>query len=133
MKRWHAVQENERRYGAEVRRKYGDEAMDESNKKLLAMDEATWNTKEELELLIIDALKAAMADGDPAGPLAQRMCQMHGQWISMHWADGAYSKGAHLSLAYGYLADARFTEYYDSRAGEGATQFLVDALVIYCG
>ena len=132
LKRWHVVRESEQKYGAEVRRKYGDEAMDESNKKLLAMDDATWNTKEELEALIAEGLKAALTTGDPAGPEAQHVCQLHEQWIRMHWADNAYSRGAHLSLAYGYLADQRFMDYYETRAGQGATQFLVDALTVYC-
>ena len=89
-------------------------------------------TKEELEALIAEGLKAALTTGDPAGPEAQHVCQLHEQWIRMHWADNDYSRGAHLSLAYGYLADQRFMDYYETRAGQGATQFLVDALTVYC-
>lgn len=35
-------------------------------------------------------------------------------------------------LAEGYVADPRFTAYYDGSAGEGATAFLRDALVAWC-
>ena len=53
---------------------------------------------------------------------------MHARWIGLHWGDGAYSREAHLGLAQGYLRDERFRAYYDSRAGVGATEFLVQAL-----
>ena len=54
---------------------------------------------------------------------------MHAAWIKAHWPEGAYSREAHLGLAEGYLADERFTAFYDGAAGAGATQFLCDALV----
>ena len=44
----------------------------------------------------------------------------------------ATSPEAHAVLAEGYVADPRFTTYYDSAAGEGATAFLRDALVAWC-
>ncbi len=44
----------------------------------------------------------------------------------------ASSPEAHAVLAEGYVADPRFTAYYDSAAGEGATAFLRDALVAWC-
>ncbi len=72
-----------------------------------------------------------MREGDPAGARAHELSRMHEQWIRMHWGDAAYSPEAHLGLAQGYLADQRFVDYYDSSAGEGATQFLVAALEHY--
>ena len=123
-----AVESNERTYGAEARAKYGDEADDAANERLLAMDEATWNDMQALEGAIVEQLKAAMATGDAAGTAARDLARMHARWIGLHWGEGAYSREAHLGLAHGYLADPRFTAYYDERAGEGATQFLVDAI-----
>ena len=73
-----------------------------------------------------------MGAGDVAGISARVLCSMHERWIRMHWGDEAYSPEAHASLGMGYLADPRFVEYYDSRAGEGATKFLADALQVYC-
>lgn len=52
---------------------------------------------------------------------------MHARWLQMHWGEGAYSPAAHAALAEGYVADQRFTAYYDEAAGEGATAFLRDA------
>ena len=50
----------------------------------------------------------------------------------MHWGEGTYSPAAHAALAEGYVADPRFTAYYDGSAGEGATAFLRDALAAWC-
>ena len=123
-----AIDENENAYGAEARQKWGEEAIDAANAKLLAMDESEWRDKETLETAIIDQLGAAMATGDEAGEKARALASMHARWIEMQWPDGAYSREAHLGLAHGYLADGRFRDYYDSRAGQGATEFLVAAL-----
>lgn len=126
-----AVEENEQAYGAEARVRYGDDAVDAANAKLLAMDEAAWNDRAKLEGAIIDQLGAAMATGDPHGAEARALAGMHARWIQLHWGDGRYSPEAHLGLARGYLADPRFTAYYDERAGEGATAFLVSAIEGY--
>jgi DNA-binding transcriptional MerR regulator len=123
-----AISDNEAHYGAEARKRWGDEAVDAANDRLLAMDEQTWNDKETLESRIIEALQAALATGDVQSPDAKQLAEMHAQWIRLHWGDAAYSREAHLGLAQGYLCDERFRAYYDERAGEGATDFLVKAL-----
>lgn len=132
LERWQRVQENEARYGAEARSLYGDAAVDATNERLLDMSQAEWDSKEELEAAIIVQLRAAMETGDTSGISARLLCSMHERWIRMHWGDAAYSPQAHAGLAQGYLADPRFVEYYDSRAGEGATAFLAQALQRYC-
>lgn len=124
-----AVEDNERTYGREARERYGDDVIDAANKKLLAMDEGEWTDVQALGEAIIEQLKAAMATGDAHGAEAQELARMHAAWIKAHWPEGAYSREAHLGLAGGYLADERFTAFYDNVAGEGATQFLRDALV----
>ena len=98
LKRWSAVHSNEMRYGVEARERYGD------------------------------AAKKAMLTGDASSPEAVKLARMHADWIRMQWAEGAYSPQAHVCLARGYLADDRFVEYYDSRAGKGATELLVEAI-----
>lgn len=124
-----AVEDNERAYGREARERYGDDVIDAAYKKLLAMDEGEWTDVQALGEAIIEQLKAAMATGDAHGAEAQELARMHAAWIKAHWPEGAYSREAHLGLAEGYLADERFTAFYDGAAGAGATQFLRDALV----
>ncbi len=125
------IEENEAAYGKELRRRYGDEAIDASNAKAASMSEAQWKNAQELSDLINETLKEAFALGDPASEIAQKACDLHRQWLCMFWKDGTYSKEAHKALAEGYVADERFTAYYDKIA-EGCTKFLRDAIVIYC-
>ena len=99
LERWHTVQENEERYGAEARARYGNEAIDAANETLLDMDPQTWTDMKELERAVLGQLSIAMGDGE-----------------------------AYLGLAHGYLADQRFIDYYDKPCGTGATAFLVQAI-----
>lgn len=122
------IADNERRYGAEVRRRFGDEAVDAANDALLGMDEKTWNDMDALERRIKELLSAAMATGDPIGPAARELVGAHARWLQLHWGAGTYSPEAHRGLADGYLADERFVTYYDGACGTGATQFLHDAI-----
>ena len=71
-----AIAENEKRYGAEARARYGDAAVDAANEKLAGMSQQEWNTREELEGAIIEQLKAAMADGDASGEAARQLAAM---------------------------------------------------------
>lgn len=127
-----AIAENEERYGAEVRQAYGDAAMDAANERVAGMSEAEWNDVKALEAAILEQLSTAKATGDPASEASRKLCAMHARWLQMHWGEGAYSPEAHAALAEGYVADPRFTAYYDEAAGEGATAFLRDALIAWC-
>ena len=127
-----AIAENEERYGAEVRRRHGDAAMDAANERMTGMSQEEWNDAKALEAAILEQLTAAKATGDPTGEAARKLCAMHARWLQMHWGEGAYSPAAHAALAEGYVADPRFTAYYDEAAGEGATAFLRDALIVWC-
>jgi hypothetical protein len=53
---------------------------------------------------------------------------LHRKWLSFFWPE--YSKEAHAGLAEMYVADERFTAYYDQHK-EGAARFLRDAIVSY--
>lgn len=126
------IEENEKKYGKEIREKYGDNQVDASNAKLAGMSESQWNQAQALEQKLKDNLREAMeTTGDPASPLAQEACDLHRQWLCFFWKDGMYSKEAHLGLAEGYVADERFKEYYEQIA-PGATEFLRDAMKVYC-
>jgi hypothetical protein len=86
-----------------------------------------WDAKELLEESIKVQLRLAMAEGNPSGEAAAELAHMHARWIRLHWGE-SYNREAHLGLAHGYLADNRFRAYYDGACGEGATDFLVQAL-----
>lgn len=125
------VDENEEKYGTEVREKYGDDAVDASNAKLMGMSEEKYAAVEKLQEDMFALLKAAMEAGDPGSEEAQKACDLHRQWLSAFWKDGTYSKEAHKGITEMYVADERFKVYYEAH-GDGTAEFLRDAVAIYC-
>lgn len=123
------IAENEKQYGAEIRTAYGDAVVDASNAKMMGMTAAQYDDVQRLSAQINETLKAAVAEGDPAGALAQKACALHKEWLCYFWSD--YSKEAHLGLAQMYVDDPRFSAYYDSITQDCAV-FLYNALRIYC-
>ncbi|MGC4377525.1 MerR family transcriptional regulator [Fictibacillus sp. Mic-4] len=124
------IDENEKMYGEEIRSKYGNEVVDQSNQKLKNMTKEQYAEIEKLSEDILATLKKAFATGDPAGELAQKAADLHRRWLLFYW-DG-YTKEAHASVAQMYVDDERFTAYYD-KVGTGAAEFLRDAIHIYTG
>lgn len=124
------IEENERKYGEEIRAKYGDEQVDEANKKFMAMNEEQYAGAEKLSAVVMETLHAAMATGDPAGELAQKTADLHRRWLSCYWPQ--YTPEAHAGLARMYVEDERFTAYYEQKQ-PGAAVFLRDAILIYTG
>lgn len=123
------VQENEALYGEELRHLYGDEQIAQSNAKIQGMTQAQYQQAQALSAQLEATLQQALLEGDPSGTLAQKAFALHKQWLCYHWP--SYSKQAHKGLAALYLADERFTAYYDAIA-PGAAQFLHDAIASAC-
>jgi len=123
------IDENEKKYGKEIRASFGDQAVDASNAKLMGLTPEKYAEVQDLSLQINQTLQKALEQGDPAGELAQKVCEMHEKWLSFYWKD--YSKEAHIGLAQTYVDDPRFRKYYDDIA-PGCAEFLRDAIMIYC-
>jgi len=124
------LQENERKYGKEIREKYGKEAVENSYDKLRKMTTEEYKELKELEEKLITTLKAAYAQGDPAGELAQKAAVLHRRWLSFYWPQ--YTREAHAGIVEMYVNDQRFTDYYD-RHQPGLARFLRDAVLVYTG
>lgn len=122
------IDDNEKKYGEEIRRKYSSKKVDESNKKFRSMTKEQFDEFEKLGIKVIDTLKVAFATGDPGSELAQKAVDLHRAWLSYSWND--YSKEAHAGLAQMYVDDERFTAYYDKEQ-PGLAIFLRDAILIY--
>jgi DNA-binding transcriptional MerR regulator len=123
------IDENEEKYGAEIREKYGEDAINRSNQKVKGMSKEQYAEVEKLSAEVNETLKAAFEQGDPSGELAQKACELHKRWLCYFW--DSYSKEAHKGLAQMYVDDPRFTEYYDKIA-PGCAPFLRDAINIFC-
>ena len=57
-----------------------------------------------------------------------RIAELHRQWLSFSWAN--YTPQAHVGVAQMYVADSRFTAYYDKEQ-PGCATFLRDAVLAY--
>ncbi|MCL2163821.1 MAG: MerR family transcriptional regulator [Oscillospiraceae bacterium] len=123
------IDENERKFGAEVRAKYGSKIVDESNARLKGMSQEQYDKSEQLRLALEETLKAAFKSGDPAGELAQKACEIHRQWLCVFYPE--YNKEYHKSLGEMYVADERFRKNYDKLA-PGCAEFFRDSINIYC-
>ncbi|HHV51635.1 MAG TPA: MerR family transcriptional regulator [Clostridiales bacterium] len=122
------IDENEKKYGKEIREKYGDEAVEQSNRKIKSMTKQEFDEAEKLNEKLIETLLEAYKTGDSKGELAWQAADLHRQWLTHYW--GSYSKEAHAGLARMYVDDSRFTEYYD-KFQPGLTVFLRDAILNY--
>ena len=124
------IDKNELQYGAEIREKYGEHAVDASYKHLKGMTQAQYDEGERLRVALEAALKVSFDTGDPAGEQAQEACDLHRQWLCVYYP--GYSKEYHKGLAQMYVADERFKAHYDKIA-PGCAEFLRNAINIYCG
>ena len=122
------IDENEQKYGAVVRGKYGDGVVDASNAHIKGLTQAQYDESVRLSAGLEEALKAALETGDPAGEEAQHACDLHRQWLCVMYPK--YSKEYHKELAEMYVADERFAAHYDKIA-PGCAVFLRDAINIY--
>lgn len=120
----------EETYGAEARERYGDDAINETNERMMALTRDEWNDKELLEDTIKKQLRTALAEGVIESETARELAAMHQRWICIHWGEN-YSPEAHRNLASMYVTDERFVEYYDSAAGPGATEFLAQVIAAH--
>ncbi|WP_400162032.1 MerR family transcriptional regulator [Brevibacillus sp. TJ4] len=123
------IEENEAKYGKEIREKYGEDAVKRSNEKLKNMTQEEYDEMKRLGQAVLDTLAKAFETGDPGSELAQQTAELHKQWLTHSWS--AYSKEAHAGLAQMYVDDERFTAYYEKQPG--MTAFLRDAIHIYTG
>lgn len=120
------VAQNEALHGAEIRAEYGDAAMDEANARVLGLTAQEHARFSQLQGEILTALADAVRAGeDPTAEAGRRIAQMHREWLGYSWK--TYTAGAHKGLAQTYLADPRFTAYYD-RAQPGCARFVCEAI-----
>ena len=121
-----AIEENERRYGKELREKYGNEEIDAANAaamKITPEQYAQWNAwGEEIKARLCAAVRDGIA---PQSEEGKAIVQLHKQWLTV--ASRGYDTARHRGIAMLYVMDERFTAYYDGEV-KGCAQFLCDAV-----
>lgn len=126
------IDENEAKYGAEIREKYGEKTINQSNEKFGNMTESQFQEFQALGETLNGKLAVATAEGNPKGALAQEVCALHQEWLTIAWPKGHYSSEKHFNLSLMYVHDERFKDYYE-KVAPGAAEFLHEALKIYTG
>ena len=123
------IEQNEQKHGAEARERWGDKAVDDSNRKMLNLSEEEFMRFQELGASMNEALEDAVRNGlDPAGEEGERIYAMHREWLGLTW--NFYTPEAHCRLAETYVADERFAAYYDGNVA-GCAAWLRDAIVAH--
>lgn len=123
------IEKNEAQYGEEIREKYSNETVENSNQKFAGLSQKEYEHMQQLSTQILEDLKAAMQTKNPESEEALQVAELHKEWLTITWP--SYSKEAHRGLAQMYVDDPRFTKYYDEPAGKGAAEFLRDAVFSY--
>lgn len=123
------IHENEQKYGKEIREKYGDTSIDESNRKMLNMTQEQWDEFQILEKTIKEQLKNSVINSDPVdSELAKGIVINHKKWLMMTW--NTYKVEAHKGLASMYVLDERFRLYYDHEC-DGCAEYLKKAILYW--
>lgn len=121
-----AIEENERKYGKELREKYGDAEIDAGNAaamKVTREQYAQWKAwEEEIKTRLCAAVRAGV---QPQSEEGKAIVQIHKNWLTV--ASHGYSAARHRGIAQLYVMDERFTAYYDGEV-KGCAQFLCDAV-----
>jgi DNA-binding transcriptional MerR regulator len=114
-------------YEEEARRLWGDEKVDQSNRKIAALtaDGRKAITKEMHDLF---TELAALRHEAPDSAKAQAAMEEMYRYFNRSFA--AYTPEAFAGLGQMYIADERFTKNID-RYGEGLSRFLAEAMAVY--
>lgn len=122
----HAIEENERAYGKELRARYGDAEIDASNAaamKITREQYAQWSAwGEEIRARLAAAVSGGIAPDSEEG---REIAMLHRRWLTV--TSHGYDVAKHRGIAELYVMDERFTAYYDKEVS-GCAQFLRDAV-----
>lgn len=120
------ITENEEKYGTEIREKYGERSVEQSNAALLSMTQEQYTHWQTLSDEILSKLEQCVTSSEkPEGNAGKAVTELHRQWLSM--SGSPYSPAMHRGIAEMYVADERFTAFYD-RNQSGCARFLRDAI-----
>jgi len=117
---------NHNPYEQEARERWGDQAVDDSNRRLNSKTNQEMNTLQQ-DIASAFTRLAAIRHADPRSPEAQKAI---GEWFLTLNTLGNYTKEAFAGLGRMYVEDRRFTENID-KYGEGLAVFLCAAMQAY--
>lgn len=104
------IDENETKYGAEIRAKYGIETVEKANQKFLSSSEEGQKWASEVHEKIIQMLEEAYITNDIL--LAAEAVRLHKIWLEFYWSNPVTAE-AHIGLGQMYCDDERFRANYN--------------------
>ena len=120
------VEENEKNYGKEAREKYGAAEVDAANRNMMGLSQEQYAVWTDLGSTIQSKLEAAVRDElEPDGTAGREVAELHKRWLMATMK--TYDAKRHQGIAELYVADERFTAYYD-KAVSGCARFLRNAV-----
>lgn len=123
-----AIEENEQQYGSEIRQKYGDETVDQTNANFMGLTQEQYGEWSCLGQEIQEKLEAAVCAGElPSGEAGKEVALLHRRWLTFSLR-GSYDAAKHRGIAQLYVLDQRFQAYYDKNM-PGCARFLQDAVL----
>lgn len=125
------IEKNELQYGKEIRKKYGEETIDKSNKKFKGLSEADITYLQDLEEQILVILKQLTGTTNLNHEQAKRLFELHKEWLLSVWPKGLYSSSSHKGLATMYVNDPRFTKYYEEKTGKKGAAVTLKNIIYY--
>ena len=122
------IAENESKYGEYLRKKYGEELVNKSFKKVR---NGSYEDLQRVTDLVNKSLITAFKTNDPTSKEAFTACENHKNLLLMTWADETYTTERHLALVQSFTEDKRFAAYYENLE-KGLVDFFYKAIKAYC-
>lgn len=122
------IKKNEKQYGKEIRKKYGEESVSNSYNKFSKLTEEEFKEMAKLENEMIQKLLIVNENKDLNSDEAKIVFENHKKWLSFNME---YKKEIHQGLAEMYVLDERFAEYYNKKANKRVVETLRDIILEY--
>lgn len=119
------IKENEAKYGTEIREKYGEETVAQSNQRYQGLTKAQFERMDELQHQI--GVKLAEYLKQPTTSLGQDIFRLHQEFLQITWPN--YTLAAHRNLGEMYVADPRFTKFYNDLVGDARATATLNKII----
>ena len=125
------ISKNEKQYGREIRKKYGDAQIDLSNEKFNSLSADELSHFKKLSAEILTELKNFDNTAGVKQDAAKHLFDLHKEYLLTIWPKGQYSAVAHKNLAQMYVCDLRFSKYYEEATGNPDAARILKAIIDY--
>ncbi|UTH02781.1 MerR family transcriptional regulator [Macrococcoides canis] len=125
----HKLQENEALYGDELREKYDEATLSKSHTHYKHLSQDSYDKAVNAERKMFELLHAMVNRNlDVTDLVGEEVFECHKTWLEI--MSGMYSNAYHFNLASLYIADERFTQYYNDRLN-GSAELLSKIIMHY--